>query len=307
MNKTIQHILEEGKNSGFSVVEAFAEKTERQEYECFAGDIPRPAGTAVHRTCHTEIGRIATRAFWETGDPVGFSLSKPGLKEIKNAFSNIYSIRLPSPEKNYAPALPASTDKVNVAIYDNAFNGVGLRQFQELTEQMEEHLVSAPFKELRIKKIHLTKTLKKIYIANTNGLNAKYIKTGFNILLRVTLNGSTLDISDSRTFFDRLDSYKLVSRAYNLLTSLTETPITLDQQNIPLVLSPEASAFVLREFAEYFKITADRKFGEMPLPSILNIVDDPLLDGGAGSVPFDDEGTQAGEKFLVRKGSFSTY
>ncbi|HLP44929.1 MAG TPA: metallopeptidase TldD-related protein, partial [Candidatus Kapabacteria bacterium] len=42
-------------------------------------------------------------------------------------------------------------------------------------------------------------------------------------------------------------------------------------------------------------------------PSILNIIDDPLLDGKACSVPFDDEGTQTGEKYLVRKGTFHRF
>ena len=41
-------------------------------------------------------------------------------------------------------------------------------------------------------------------------------------------------------------------------------------------------------------------------PSILNVIDNPTLEGQVGSVPFDDEGVQSEEKYLLRKGSFTT-
>ena len=77
------------------------------------------------------------------------------------------------------------------------------------------------------------------------------------------------------------------------------------RKDIFLVLSPEASAFILKEFSDYFKVKADKKFMDIPFPAILNLVDDPLMDGRVGSVPFDDEGMQSGEKYLIRKGNFS--
>jgi predicted Zn-dependent protease len=72
-----------------------------------------------------------------------------------------------------------------------------------------------------------------------------------------------------------------------------------------LVFSPEASAFVLKEFSDYFKLDQQRSAKKIHLSPILNIVDNPLMDDQTGSVPFDDEGIQSGEKYLIRKGIFS--
>ncbi len=296
MTATIHDILEQGKKTGFSTVEAFGEKVEREVYEHLTNHkIQRH--TAV-------INKVTARAFWETGDPVGFGLSKPGLNEIKNAFTTVYSFHLPSGARNYASLLPASLDRVEVKIFDDAIDFIDISRVDELTDQVNETLVSPSFKELELKKICFVKELKKVYIANTNGLNAKYIKTHFSLLLTMGLGGNLIDIGENGAFSGQIEPVKLVYRAYNLLDSLTETPLKWGPKEIALALSPEASAFILKEFSEYFKIKGDKKFMDLSFPAILNIIDDPLLDGKAGSVPFDDEGAQVGEKYLVRKGSF---
>jgi|GEM_PF-629593 len=296
---TMENILEEGTKTGFAAVEAYGEKTAIEEYEYFTDRKTRRHTSAAHR--------LTTRAFWDVGDPVGFSLSKPGPEEIKSAFSTIYSINLPAQTKNYAHMLPAAVDRVDVNIYDETIEKETLdtRRIDELSDQVDEILISPTFKDLELKKLHFSKVLKKVYIANTNNLNAKYIKTYFNLWLSVGLGDNLIDIRDSSTFARDIEPYKLVSRAYNLLHSLTETPLGPGRGDMYLVLSPEASAFILREFSDYFKVKVDRKFLDIPFPSILNVVDDPLLDGRVGSVPFDDEGTQSGEKHLIRKGAFN--
>lgn len=299
MAATINDVLEQGKKTGFTTVEAFGEKVAREEYEHLTN----------HKIQHhtTAINKITARAFWDTGDPVGFGLSKPGATEIKNAFGAVYSINLPSRAKNYAPLLPASLNRVEVKIYDDAIDAIDTSRVDELVDQVNETLISPSFKNLELRKISFSKELKKVYIANSNGLNAKYIKTHFNLLLTMGLGGNLIDIAENGTFARQIEPVKLISRAYNLLNSLTENPLKWDQKEIALVLSPEASAFILKEFADYFKIKGDKKFMELSFPSILNIIDDPLLDGKACSVPFDDEGTQTGEKYLVRKGTFHRF
>lgn len=299
MTATIHDVLEQGKKTGFSTVEAFGEKVEREEYEHLTSH-------KIHR--HTAvINRVTARAFWDTGDPVGFGLSKPGLNEIKNAFASVYSFHLPSGAggaRNYASLLPSALDRVEVKIYDDSIDAIDISRVDELADQVNETLISPSFKDLELKKICYSKELKKVYIANSNGLNAKYIKTHFNLLLTMGLGGNLIDIAENGTFSRQIEPVKLVYRAYNLLDSLTETPLKWGPKEIALVLSPEASAFLLKEFSEYFKIKGDKKFMDLSFPAILNIIDDPLADGKAGSVPFDDEGTQVGEKYLVRKGSF---
>jgi predicted Zn-dependent protease len=299
MLATMGSILEEGKKTGFSAVEAFGEKVETEEYERFIDHKTQQHTASTHH--------VSTRAFWDVGDPVGFGLSKPGPAEIKNAFAAIYSINLPAQTGNYAHLLPASVDRVDTRIYDETIETVpmDIHGFDELTGQIDEIFISPTFKDLQLKKVHYSRGLKKVYIANTAGLDAKYLRTFFNLQLSVELGNNLIDIRESSTFARDIEPFKLVSRAYNLLHSLTETPLTTARKDIFLVLSPEASAFILKEFSDYFKVKADKKFMDIPFPAILNLVDDPLMDGRVGSVPFDDEGTQSGEKYLIRKGSFS--
>lgn len=179
MIETIQNILEQGEKSGFSFIEAFGEKIEKQEYEYFEDHKIQDHSAATDR--------VTTRAFWEMGDPVGFSLSKPGPDEIKTAFSTIYSINLPTQAKNYAHLLPAAVERVDVKIYDDTIETIDARSFDELLDQINEILISPSFRGLELRKIVFSKALKKVYIANTNTLNAKYIKTQFNLLLTVGL------------------------------------------------------------------------------------------------------------------------
>lgn len=297
MIETTGHILEEGKKCGFTVVEAFGVKTEQQGYEYFPGHKNQVHGVSRHR--------VTARAFWEVGEPVGFSLSKPGPEEIKNAFSTVYAVNLPAQTENYAGMLPTSARPVQVSIYDETVDTTDAHRFEELVDQIHEIAISPPFKDLELNRIHFSNALKKVYVANSNGFNAKYIKSHFDLVLGVGLRGNHLDISDSRTFLNQIDPARLITRAYNLLNSLTESPLPAGPKRVPLVLSPEASAFILKEFSHYFMVKADRKYRELSFPAILNVVDDPWMDGKAGSVPFDDEGVQAGETFLMRKGNLA--
>ena len=65
--------------------------------------------------------------------------------------------------------------------------------FDDLTSQIDEIFISPTFKDLQLKKIHFSRGLKKVYIANTAGLDAKYIRTFFNLQLSVELGNNLID------------------------------------------------------------------------------------------------------------------
>jgi len=296
MNKILQILLEQGANSGFAAVEGFAQKTEKHEYEFCPTESP---------SMHTiDTQRAIVRAFWETGDPVGFSLSKPDIHVVKSSFSRIYTSHLPDDKKNFSHLLPGEVRQKNMNIYDNSFHSVNLQTFNEILEHIHEIMVSFPFQGLKITRVHLAKTLKKVYIGNSNGLYSKYRKTNFNLILGFTMRGNTMDISENRVFFQQFEPYKIISRGFNLLNSLVESGFSASK-NLSLILSPEASAFLLREFSSHFKLNSPsgKDDKNIQYPGILNVVDDPNLDGQVGSVPFDDEGIQSGEKYLIQKGN----
>ena len=307
MNKTLNTLLEQGTASGFSTVEAFGEIIEKHEFEYCASE-----PLSIHTI---DSQRVIARAFWDKGDPVGFSLSKPDADAVKAAFTHIYTTQMPDEKKNFSRLLPADARKATMTIFDHSFPAVNPQAFTDLLERIHEIMVSSPFQGLKLTRIYLAKTLKKVYIANSNGLNMKYRKTNFNLILGFLLRGNTMDISENRVFFQQFEPFKIISRGYNLLDSLVEGGVSAGR-HLPLVLSPEASAFILREFSPYFKLNSpngtngsngfnSREIRNIQYPGILNIVDDPSLDGQVGSVPFDDEGVQSGEKYVIQKGGFT--
>jgi PmbA protein len=297
MIKILQTLLDQGEKTGFSTVEAFAETMEKHEYECFPDEPP-----SLHVI---DTQQVTVRAFWDSGDPVGFSLSKPNPDSIKSAFTTIYTTSLLDEKENYNHLLPGEVKKSSLNIFDESIHTVDVHTFNEFIDGINEIMISSPFQGLKIQKIHLAKALKKIYIANTNNLDVKYRKTNFNMILSFTLGLNRMDISENRVFFQQFEPYKIISRGFNLLNSLTEAGVS-SGKHLPLILSPEASAFILREFSHYFKISADKEIMNIHYPSILNLVDNPAMDDQVGSVPFDDEGVQCGEKYLIRKGVFSS-
>lgn len=288
----IETILKAGEEAGFSAIEVFRENIEKREFTNLMDQ-----GAAEH-TAKTD--RVSVRAFWETGDPVGFHLSKPHSQSIKTAFSNIYAVNLPEKKKNYSHLLPSSARKVKIDIFDNAIHSVNGEFFADLLERIDESVVQ--FSGLGIRGIHFSKIRKKVYLGNSNGLNIKYRKTVFNLELGFSLGDNLVDISESKIFLNQIDPFKIVSRAFNLLNSVTDKDVNF-KGNTFFILAPEASAFILREFSGYLRIDGEKKKIDFSFPAILNIVDDPLLDKQAGSVPFDDEGVQGEERYLIRKGN----
>jgi len=288
----IETILKAGEEAGFSAIEVFRENIEKHEFTNLMDQ-----GAAEHIVT---TDRVSVRAFWETGDPAGFHLSRPDLKSIKTAFANIYAVNLPEKKKNYSHLLPSSAKKVKIDIFDNAIHSGDREFFADLSDRINESVVQ--FSGLGIRGIHFSKILKKVYLGNSHGLNIKYRKTVFNLDLGFSLGDNLVDISESKIFLDQIDPFKIVSRAFNLLNSVTDNN-TPCKENTFFILAPEASAFILREFSGYLRIDGEKKKIDFSFPAILNIVDDPLLDKQVGSVPFDDEGVQGEERYLVRKGN----
>lgn len=288
----IESVLKIGGETGFSTIEAFREKIDKQE---FADHIDN--GVSRH-TIQTD--RVSVRAFWETDEPVGFHLSKPDAKSIKAAFANIYAVKLSGQKKNYAALLPETAKKVKLDIFDSAGDAPAGDNFVDLLDRVNESVIQFP--GLKIKKMRFTKILKKVYLANSKGLDIKYRKTYFNLDLGFLLGNNRIDIGESKIFFHQLEPFKTVSRAFNFLNSLTASGPGVTG-NCYFILSPEASAFILKEFSDHFRLDGEKEKSDIRFPAIINIVDDPLLDGQVGSVPFDDEGVQGRERDMIRKGA----
>lgn len=291
--KVLETVLKTGKEAGFSTVEAFGEKIWRWESE--GSDQPL-SGHEV------QTNRLLARAFRDTGDPLGFSLSNPDARLIKQYFSSLGSASGPDNKKNFALLLPRNVAKIKLDIYDPGIEGWNEAQVAELLEKIRESLVTFP--GLKLKKFHFSRILKKVYLANTLGFLAKYKKTHFQILVAFMLRDHILELSESHIYLGHFIPERLVARAANLLGALTAEP-TLEPSQEFFVMSPEASVQVLKEFSSGLKLDQfSGKGGVIGASSRVSILDNPALTEQTGSVPFDDEGMAAEEKYLINKGVF---
>jgi len=290
----ISDIVREGISRGFNSVEVSDERK-------ITGDFLKEGESiSLH---NSQLSEVYCRAIHEYGDPVTFALSGPDKRSVSNAFSQISRSALSSGKKNFRNQIPKKAEKVKVEIYDSSFDERGEDDFRELSDKLDETVLNFP--GLKINKTVFTKLSRKFQLMNSRGFNAKYRKTIFSVSLNMALNGGSLDLSESRVYFKDLEPFKLVSRGYTLLDSLTDDTPVLKKFN-DLILSPESSSVILKIFSRFFLPSNTKEAGKVTYPIVLNIVDEPHLSFGAGSVPFDDEGVQNGMTNIIKKGVFSS-
>lgn len=288
----LETILKMGREAGFSTVEVFEEKVRRQESD----------GSDRSLSQHeVESDRVLVRVFRDTGDPLGLSLSAPDSRQVKIGLAGLASGSLLDRKKNFAQLLPHGAQKVKLSIYDPGIELWDEAQAADLREKLRECLVTFP--GLHLKKFQFSRALKKVYLANTRGFFAKYKKTHFQVQASFMLKDHALELSESRAFCRDFDPQRLVARGANLLGALAADPEPAVIGGEFVVMSPEASAQVLKEFSPGFKLERSAARGRGTAASAqVSIIDHGAMDGQPGSAPFDDEGTAAEEKYLVNKG-----
>jgi predicted Zn-dependent protease len=284
-------VLKSGKEAGFSTIEAFAEKTWHWESEGSGQPL------AVHEV---QGNRLLARVFRDSGDPQGFSLSDPDARLIKHYFSCLAAASGPDRKKNFAHLLPRSFAKIKLDIYDPGIEDWHEGRVAEPLEKIRESLVTFP--GLKLKKFHFSRILKKIYLANSLGFLAKYKKTHFQVQVAFMLRDHVLELSESHIYSSHFSPERLVARAANLLGALAAEPTSTTGREF-FIMSPEASVQMLKEFSPGLRL--DQSGGKNRVSGAsakVSILDNPALAAQTGSVPFDDEGTAAAEKYLVNKG-----
>ena len=288
----LETVLKTGREAGFSTVEAFAEKVLRQESE--GADQP-----LSHHEGRSD--RLLVRVFRELGDPLGLSLSAPDARSVRRGLADLASGSVLDRKKNFAHLLPRSTQKSKLDIYDPGIELWDGSQAADLRERIRESLVTFP--ALKLKKFQFSRALEKVYLANSRGFFAKYRRTLFQVQVSFMSRDLSLELSESRTHFRDFDPQRLVARGANLLGALGADPEAPASGGEFIVMSPEASVQMLKEFAPGLKLGLSSTRGHgIAASSRVSILDNAVLDAQPGSAPFDDEGTAAGEKLLVNKG-----
>ena len=287
----MQRYLEAGKQAGFTEVEARRCRSRIREWE-WKND------ASVAREGEGNV--LSVRVFRDLGTPAGFTLSAPSLTGVRKAFGEIMAGGMPDDRQGFGHLLPSRVDPVRLAIHD------------PLAFAPEEELrggVASRLAELMIRHPGVTLTEwrlgveeRKVYLANTRGLAAKYRKTLFTLSLTLRRGDISLEVTDRRTHWKEIQPDRLLGRGVFVLGSLLGTPPGKSRK-MPLLLTPHVSAAVLRDFAAVFRTAEGAPCPDLRFAPEVRISDRPLLNGMPGSIPFDDEGVSTGDTLLARAGS----
>lgn len=158
----------------------------------------------------------------------------------------------------------------------------------------------------------------EVYLANTKGLEQSFTRNGaysyISALVRqdeqVKTGGRMLFANDWQEF----DAQKLALEAVKEATSLLGAT-SVESGDYRVLLRYDVARNLLATFASVFSAESVQKglsllqgkLGEQIASSIVNLVDDPLLENGAASAPFDGEGVATFTKNVIEGGRLQTF
>jgi PmbA protein len=184
--------------------------------------------------------------------------------------------------------------------------------------QLEKEAKKIDKRIIGVRKSYLSQTISEVSLSNSFGISYHYTTTHFNTLIATVAhdNGdSTIgyEFQGARTLSD-INTKELVKHAVQKAVSLLH-PEEFKTSNIPVILSPEASASLLSAFSEMFlgnslikkkTLLKDRLNSEIGSEA-LNIIDDGTLPQGLGTLPYDAEGFTPQKNMVVEKGIFKSF
>lgn len=288
----MRKFLEAGREAGFREADLRRLRLRLSEWQGEAGEEVK-----LHRgTSHT----LALRGFRDNGFPVGGCVSLPTLKEVRRVYRELQRAGLTGTATGFSDLLPDSAQKVRLSIHDPRIS-----EAESLGEEMASRISELMIRQTGIELAgwRLRAEERKVNVANTRGLEAKYRKTLFSLILRLRDGEREVEVEEQRTHWMQLQPDRLLGRGVFLLGARSgRTPPRW--RSVGLVLSPFASSSVLRDFAAALRVSGEYSPRDIRCASQVQISDCPLLDGMPGSVPMDDEGVMARETSLVEGGRF---
>ncbi len=201
---------------------------------------------------------------------------------------------------------------------------IGFSEKFKLLIDIDKRLVATGIKTSRL--FSYSDSLTKKYFANSEGASISSTLP----LVRFYYNLSVLSGAESRQHFrsymatagwESMERWALCDDLINVTKALEQNikkGVSAPKGNIDIVMAPEVTGIAVHESGGH-PYEADRVLGREAAQAgesfitpqmigkkigsnIVNIVDDPAVEGGAGYYKYDDEGIKARRKFMVKNG-----
>lgn len=248
------------------------------------------------------------------------NLSALSLQSIVDSAINIVQY-VSSDEGHRLPNVNLLTSKVkDLKLYHPC--NMSLTEVIKLTTDLEKIALNSDVRIFNTEGSLFSSHINLIIIGNTYDFINSYLTTLHSLSISVIASNK-----DSTESMERDCDYSIV-REFNKLDNISSIGLTASKkaisrlnsktlltQKMSLLLSPELSANFFSYFASaihaanvYKKNTFLLNYLEKKIfPSWLSIVDDPHIEKGLGSKPFDLEGVQTKKCVIVDKGVLKTW
>ncbi|MCP4132256.1 MAG: TldD/PmbA family protein [bacterium] len=163
----------------------------------------------------------------------------------------------------------------------------------------------------------VNKSIGNTRLVNSNGLDKSYKSSYYVASLSATYlmeDGSKIDVWESKSSVATVEIFEMKDR---IIQKIEQALVVKKQESgkLPVLVSPRATARLLdiavsglNARSVYKGISPFvGKMGEQFFNEKLSLIDNPLIKESPYSFPFDDEGVQAREKFLIEKGSIANF
>ena len=204
-----------------------------------------------------------------------------------------------------------------VQTYSEKLENIDAAKLIEIALDLEKQTKEYSDKVVNISSCKVSYTSSKNGIYNTKGLE---LSNKGNLIIAYVIpivednnekqDGMGYKIADS---LEEIDTKEIANQGVKeALSKLGGN--TISSGNYKTIVYNEAMASLLETFADIFSGEAAQrglsllkgKEGEIIASDIVSIVDDPLLDKGLASTPFDDEGVATFKKDIVSNGVLNT-
>lgn len=158
----------------------------------------------------------------------------------------------------------------------------------------------------------------EVHMANTKGLQRCFRRnSGACFVMVVVKEGDRVKTGSSYAIGNRWDLFEpeaLAEEAVEEAVSMLEAE-TVTSKSYPIILRNDAAGDMLKTFAGVFSAENVQKglsrlegqLGHAVAAPIVTLLDDPLLQDGAASAPFDGEGVAAFTKSVIEEGVLKTF
>ncbi len=307
MDKFIDKLLSAAKAAGIDTAEVFYQSgssfsAEAKEGEITAYEVSTSGGLSLRGTVNGKMGYAATQAF----DEAAIEQLIEGVKESAALVETDEQDEIFAGEKEYPDLKEPETDMDEVSAEDKLALCLNIEKAAKAADSRvwkAESSVSTQRASIRLK--------------NSYGLDLKWndclcyayaepiAKDGDSTAVGVKLACGTR--------FDALNAEKIGQEATeDAVSKLHGASVT--QGGYRVILRNDAMSSLLRVFADIFSAENVQqkmsllggKEGEKIASDAVTLMDDPLLEGGFATCPFDAEGSASRTKAVIDQGVLTT-